>query len=193
MEENRNIFKYIVLIISIGIFAFGGYMMFTTMGIFNKVLDKIDDTVTTTTTSEPTKTPDNKANITWEPNTGVAYFNKDAKLSDIKREKGKVNIYIFWGNGCPHCKALWQWLDTIRNEYGANFNAYGFEIWGSAENKKILSKFEKAVGQTTDSVPFIIMGNRVYSGFYDEIQNSMLDYIKTQNSTVDVYFDKISK
>ena len=27
----------------------------------------------------------------------------DAKLEDIVYDENKVNIYFFWGNGCPHC------------------------------------------------------------------------------------------
>ena len=55
-----------------------------------------------------------------------------------------VNIYFFWGNGCPHCakeKPFLEKLDKERDEISATF----FEIYYSEENRTLLTKVGAAL------------------------------------------------
>ena len=121
----------------------------------------------------------------------VAYLNKDAELADIKREKGKVNIYMFWGNGCPHCKAQWETLETMRKKYPNDFNVYGFEVWYDHENLEILKKFAAAMGDDdVDAVPYTIIGEQSFSGAQNEEMLKRTIFAE-KNKSFDIYFDKI--
>ena len=124
-------------------------------------------------------------------NLTVAYLNKDAKLSDIKKEKGKVNIYMFWGSGCPHCKTQWEYLESIRKDYPNDFNVYGFEVWNNDENRAIMDKFMEAKGDTNiNSVPYTIIGDQSYSSALSD--KTFIRLIKEyKDKGIDVYFDKI--
>jgi thiol-disulfide isomerase/thioredoxin len=121
----------------------------------------------------------------------VAYLNKDTNLADIKREKGKVNIYMFWGNGCPHCKAQWETLETMRKKYPNDFNVYGFEVWYDHENLEILKKFAAAMGDDdVDAVPYTIIGEQSFSGAQNE-EMLKRTIFEEKNKSFDIYFDKI--
>lgn len=119
-------------------------------------------------------------------------INKNAKLEDITKEKGKVNVYFFWGNGCPHCKEEFEWFESIKKEYGDIFKLYGFEVWYDEYNSNLLNTFANAMNEKVDGVPFTIIGEEKYIGFGGEEKKVMLNAIKKyKDKSFDVYIDKI--
>lgn len=126
-------------------------------------------------------------------NRTIAYMNKDASTSDIRREKGKVNIYMFWGNGCPHCKAQWEYLESLRKDYANDVNIYGFEIWYNKDNGALLDKFAEAIGdKDVNSVPYTIIGDKSFRGAQsDKTLMRMIEEYRDKG--IDVYFDKVAK
>ena len=137
------------------------------------------------------------ATTTRKTDKTTVYVNRDATLADITKEDGVVNVYMFWGSGCPHCKAQWEYIESIRKKYPGEFAVYGFEIWGSEKNKEILEKFVTAIGRDyPEAVPFTIIGNKVISGFSsgEKTGPRFLQMIEdAKKSGVDVYFDKVKK
>ena len=95
------------------------------------------------------------------------YLNKNAKLSDINYETDKLNIYVFWGSTCPHCEELFNYLDSIKKDFGDMVRIYGFEVWDNEENGQIMDKFLSKFGKETGSrsVPFFIIGKEDFSGY----------------------------
>ena len=72
----------------------------------------------------------------------------ESKLTDIKFND-KVNIYLFYGKGCPHCEALFTYFESIKSKYSKYYNLYAFEVWYNEDNGKtmdyFLEKFDKKV------------------------------------------------
>ena len=116
------------------------------------------------------------------------------KLDNITKKDGKVNIYLFWGDGCPHCKEEKLFLKSIENEYGNLFNVYEFEVWHNEENEKIMKEFGKAMDDNLIGVPYTIIGKESIKGFNDSKKEQILDAIINESkNNYDVYFDKINK
>jgi len=117
----------------------------------------------------------------------------NSSVEDIVFEEEKVNIYYFWGNGCPHCKDQFKWFEEIKDEYGEYFNLYGFEIWHNEDNAKLLRDLTNILDENVRGVPFTIIGEKVYSGFSNPMKTSMLNTIKEQaTNDFDVYQEFIS-
>lgn len=115
----------------------------------------------------------------------------DAKLEDIVYDENKVNIYFFWGNGCPHCEEEFKFLKSIETEYGKYFTLNTFEVWYSKDNAKILEQFANDMGDEVKGVPYTIIGNKTFSGFSKNYEEQFLKAIKEQyHNSYDVYFDK---
>ena len=143
--------------------------------------NKVEDEPEVTATAEP------------KTKAEVAFINKDARLSDIKKVDGVVNIYMFWGSGCPHCKAQWEWLESIREEYTGKIAVYGFEVFNNQENRKLMSKFAAAAGDgEVDAVPYTIVGNQRFNSYSSGTTGKkILEAVKkAQKSGSDIYFDK---
>lgn len=76
----------------------------------------------------------------------------------------KANIYLFYGDGCPHCTALEEYLE---DEYSDNskVNIYKYEVWNNKKNQQLLQKVEKITGKEAKGVPYFVIGEDVYQGY----------------------------
>lgn len=118
----------------------------------------------------------------------------DVTLEDVVKEDNKVNIYFFWGNGCPHCEKEFEFFESIKEKYGEYYNLYTFETWYNEENAKMLSTFAKSMGDNVKGVPYTIIGNESFEGFSENSKSEFISAIENQyKNGYDVYFDKIKK
>ncbi len=115
-------------------------------------------------------------------------LNKNAVLSDIKYSKDKINLYIFWGDGCPHCEEEFSYLEDISKDYKDYVRIYGFEVWYNKENAELLKTFSDAMGDEIKGVPYTIIGDKSYTGFDKNDVEDMIKQIKdNHNNSFDIY------
>lgn len=113
---------------------------------------------------------------------------------DIVHEENKVNIYFFWGNGCPHCEEEMQFFESIEKEYGKYYNLYKFEVWYNDENARLFNIFANAIGDNAQGVPYTIIGEHSFIGFGENYKEEFIKTIEEQHkNNFDIYFDKIKK
>ncbi|MBO6195377.1 MAG: hypothetical protein J6O56_03405 [Bacilli bacterium] len=101
-------------------------------------------------------------------------------------EKSKVNVYLFRGDGCPHCAEAEEWFDGLAKdeEFSKYYELVDYEVWYNEENAKFMDEVAKALNTEASGVPFIVVGKKYFSGFSSE----MSDEIKT--AIKDAYNDK---
>ena len=122
-----------------------------------------------------------------EPENSSFKFAKNTE-ADIKSSKDKFNVYIFWGDGCPHCKHLAEFLGEKQSEIGDKISLYAFEVWKDKNNSAFLKSFGKFLGENPKGVPYMIIGDKTYSGFSEtdeETKQEIIDLIKTEASKTD--------
>ena len=78
--------------------------------------------------------------------------------------KEKVNLYLFWGDGCPHCAAEEEFLSTIENDYD-NLTITRYEVWNNEENAQFLQEVSSKTNKTLRGVPVTVIGETIISGF----------------------------
>ena len=110
--------------------------------------------------------------------------------SDIDLSSNKPNIYIFWGDGCPHCKALAKFISKLPAETKDKVNIYSFEVWSDKDNKTFMKNFGKYLNQDVSGVPFIVIGDKIFDGYSSgdtktdqQILDAINTIIKNQGST----------
>jgi len=110
-----------------------------------------------------------------------SYIDKVADIVNIKPNENKVSLYLFHGDGCPHCKEEIEWLNTIKDDYQDTLDIYYFEVWHSDENAKLMEKVQKEFGITKNGVPLTIIGDKYYLGFSSvnesTIENKINEFI----------------
>lgn len=115
---------------------------------------------------------------------------KDAKLEELVYSEDKVNIYFFWGWGCPHCEEEHKFFEEIEEEYGKYYKLNTFEVWYNEDNLMIYEQFAEKMGDAADGVPYTIIGNKTISGFGDAAKKKIKNAIMEEyEKSYDVYFD----
>ncbi len=84
----------------------------------------------------------------------------------------KVPIYVFRGEGCPHCEEALEYFDGLKAKY--NFELITYEVWYDEDNQELLEKVAAGLGETASGVPYIVIGEKTFSG-YAETYNAEIE------------------
>ena len=95
----------------------------------------------------------------------------------------RVPVYIFRGEGCPHCAEAEAWFQSIEEEYGSMFKIVDYETWENTENRELFVKVLKARGEYVSDeeslgVPYILVGDKSWNGFADDYKDEIIEQIK---------------
>ena len=77
----------------------------------------------------------------------------------------KIDLYFFYGDGCPHCAKEEVFLEQLKKE-NSNIEIHSFETWNNRDNAEFLVKLGKELGIKISGVPLLLIGDRTVSGFY---------------------------
>lgn len=86
--------------------------------------------------------------------------------SSIANASNKLNIYLFWGNGCPHCAKEKTFLLKILPDYPTvTLNQY--EVYYSSNNAELMQKVADKIDVDAGGIPFLIIGDQEFVGYSD--------------------------
>ncbi len=89
-----------------------------------------------------------------------------------------VNIYLFWGNGCPHCEEERPYLQLLNDSvYEGRLAIHEFEVWYDQDNAEYAEKFAEAYGETVNGVPMTYIGPNFFSGFNESYRDVFIEAI----------------
>jgi len=95
-------------------------------------------------------------------------FSQPVLAQSSAAKQHKVVIYLFWGDGCPHCAAAKPFLNELTQRY-ANAELRAYEVWYVPKNQEIFKKMTAAYGFEPHGVPTIFIGNQYWEGYSDQI------------------------
>lgn len=99
--------------------------------------------------------------------------------------KAENKIYVFYGDECPVCKKLEQYLET--KKYEINY----YETWNNEENNALLEQIAIKFQDRNYGVPYIVIGNKRIIGFNQKTKDK-IKYLVEKDSC-DIVEDTISK
>jgi len=105
-------------------------------------------------------------------------------LSNYKESDEKVNVYLFWGKGCSHCKAFLSFVSSeLVKNYSEYFNFTSFEVWSNPGNSNLMDKVADAMNaEDATGVPFIIIGEEYFVGYGERLNSTIINVIKNEAS-----------
>lgn len=80
------------------------------------------------------------------------------------KDNKKVTLYLFHGDGCPHCEEEMKFLETIEKKYD-NFEIVKYEVWYDDKNSELLNKVLDVFNLTSRGVPTNVIGDTIIVGF----------------------------
>lgn len=99
--------------------------------------------------------------------------------------KAENKIYVFYGDECPVCKKLEQYLET--KKYEINY----YETWNNEENNALLEQIAIKFQDRNYGVPYIVIGNKRIIGFNQKTKDK-IKYLVEKDSC-DIVEDTINK
>ncbi|MDD5133618.1 MAG: cytochrome c biogenesis protein CcdA [Candidatus Nanoarchaeia archaeon] len=98
-------------------------------------------------------------------------------LSPIIYAAEQVDVYFFYGRGCPHCAAMETFLEDTQKEY-SNLNVKTFEIYFNEKDREYLQQLATAYGTKVEGVPTIFIGDKFFVGESQEVKDGIIEQIQ---------------
>lgn len=96
-----------------------------------------------------------------------------------------VNLYLFYGEGCPHCKQEIEYLKKLKAQYGEKIKIMIFEIYFSSQNANLFQLIGNELGMSVAGVPLLFVEDQAIVGYGSDsstgvkIQQTIDNCIKT--------------
>ena len=87
-------------------------------------------------------------------------------------EARTVDIYLFHGDGCPHCANAIAFLNDLREEH-PTLLVHDYEVWYDQQNRDLFARIVDAYGRTVEGVPVILLGDEMWTGFGASIERDL--------------------
>lgn len=100
--------------------------------------------------------------------------------SEVAVEDNKVKIYFFRGEGCPHCADAEEFFNSIEEEYGQYYKILDYETWYDSDNADLLQKVGEVRKEKISGVPYILIGDKSWSGYDDSYADDIKEAIKSE-------------
>lgn len=107
---------------------------------------------------------------------------------NVNAEEKSVNVYMFYGDGCPHCEEEHEYLQDIKDKY--NLNIYMYEVWHNEDNNKLMREIADYIDVSVTGIPFTIINNNLISGYSSSITPDTILYNINQAKRSD-FVDKV--
>lgn len=78
--------------------------------------------------------------------------------------KDQVEIYFFYGQGCPHCAKEEEFLGQLEQKYDF-ITVKRFEVYYNSQNKELMEKLAEVYKTKVSGVPMTFICDKVYSGY----------------------------
>jgi cytochrome c biogenesis protein CcdA len=79
----------------------------------------------------------------------------------------KVDAYLFYGIGCPHCSKEIEFFFDIKSKY-PDLEVYTYEVYYNQGNAFLLQEVARNLNVDGGGVPFLVIGDKSFIGF-DEL------------------------
>jgi thiol-disulfide isomerase/thioredoxin len=94
-------------------------------------------------------------------------FNSGKASAQSETTVHPVTIYLFWGDGCPHCAKAKPYLETLPAKYpGVSVETY--EVYYDPYNNAVFQQALQLLALDTSAVPTIIIGPYYMQGYSEE-------------------------
>ncbi len=101
-----------------------------------------------------------------------------AEAAVAQPETYPVNVYYFWGDGCPICSQQRIYLDWLEEHY-PEVEVHAFEVYRSMENRRLLEAMSAAFGRPVTGVPVTFIGEDAWIGFSQVASRQMTESVET--------------
>ena len=104
-------------------------------------------------------------------------------FSNYSENDDQAIVYLFRGKGCGYCRKFLTFLNSIVDDYGKYFKVVSYEVWGNENNKELFDRASATMKIEAGGVPYIIIGDKVFTGYHEDYEEDMKSAIKKLYNT----------
>lgn len=108
---------------------------------------------------------------------GIYLVTKPKAPVELPQYDSSKHVY-FWGNGCPHCAAVDEFVNSWENKDKLEQEVQKFEVWYNSSNQALMTKLATEVCKITPQgmgVPLLVAPDgKCYNG-----DGPVIEYYKT--------------
>ncbi len=90
----------------------------------------------------------------------------------VAAQSPQVVVRLFWGDGCPHCEALKEFMPSLLEKY-PSVKLYSNEIYKNETNRELFREVAKACNTEAKGVPTVFIGDKVIVGYNSYSDNGI--------------------
>jgi thiol-disulfide isomerase/thioredoxin len=79
---------------------------------------------------------------------------------------GKVTVYFFYGEECPHCHNIMPFVKSLETKY-PDVDFQFLETWHNQKNQTLFTSLNQKLGVKSTGVPEVVVGDVVLIGEVD--------------------------
>ncbi len=95
-------------------------------------------------------------------------------FGSVVKASEQLNIYLFWGDGCPHCAKEKTFLSEVLTRY-PNVKLNLYEIYHNQANVYLMQAVADKLDIDAGGVPFLVIGNQGIIGFSEGFTESEIE------------------
>ncbi len=122
----------------------------------------------------------------------IIFFTAFVAWPNFAQADETVTVYLFYGEGCPHCAEEEAFLDNLENEI-AGLIVERFEVWNNPDNAKLMAEVGEKFQATIPGVPFTVIGDQYMPGYYDDSTSGEAVRNKVQECLADTCPDLVGE
>ncbi|HQC61407.1 MAG TPA: cytochrome c biogenesis protein CcdA [Candidatus Pacearchaeota archaeon] len=104
-------------------------------------------------------------------------LNLNITSAETLEEEYPVNLHVFYGQGCPHCGAMFTYLESIRNEY-PTLNVYKHEVYQNNQERELFQELAVKFNTEIQGVPTAFIDDKVIVGFSNDLSKILQEQIE---------------
>ena len=102
----------------------------------------------------------------------LIFFLSILSFSYVSAQENEVEVYMFYGAGCPHCAMLQEFLADMQEKYSL-LTVKEHETYFNEENRETFQKMADSFGHAIQGVPTVFIDDKVIVGFSTTIGDSI--------------------
>lgn len=106
---------------------------------------------------------------------GIFLFVFFIWIQPVSTSAISVNAYFFYGEGCPHCAQEKKYLLQVLKVKYPSLQIREYEIYNNRDNALFLLTIAKNLGFSVDGVPLLIIGDKQFVGYADNISPPVIE------------------
>ena len=104
-----------------------------------------------------------------------------------------VRLYLFYGDGCPHCAKEEEFLPSLKIKF-PQLEISSFEVWSNDKNAELMSRVASELKVSRAGVPLTVIGRQAVVGFGEaETTGAEIESLVADAYSVGDYEDVVAR